>query len=44
MKVLTQTSYKKHNDLYIKIQGSIAVNGCQVGLAQRIPFYCQKPL
>ena len=35
MKVLTYTSYKEHNDLYTKIQGSIAVNGCQVGIAQK---------
>ena len=35
MRVLTYTTYKKHNDLCTKIQGSIAVNGCQVGLAQK---------
>ena len=35
MSVLTYTSNKVHNDLYTKIQGSIAVNGCQVGLAQK---------
>ena len=35
MKVLTYTTYKEHNDLYSKIQGSIAVNGCQAGLAQK---------
>ena len=35
MKVLTYTSYNEHNDLYTRIQGSIAVNGCQVGLAQK---------
>ena len=35
MRALTYTSYKEHNDLYIKIQGSIAVNGWQVGLAQK---------
>ena len=35
MKVLTYTSYKELNDLYTKIQDSIAVNGYQVGLAQK---------
>ena len=35
MKVLTYTSYNKHCDLYTKIHGSIAVNGCQFGLAQK---------
>ena len=35
MKALTYTSYKEHNDVYTKIRGSIAVNGCQVGLAQK---------
>ena len=35
MRVLTYTSYNEHNDLYTKIQGSIAVTGCQVGLAQK---------
>ena len=35
MKVLTYTSYNEHNDLYTRIQGSVAVNGCQVGLAQK---------
>ena len=34
MKVLTYTSYKEHCDLYTKIHGLIAVNSCQVGLAQ----------
>ena len=35
MKVLTYTSYKEHCDLYTEIHGSIAVNSCQVGLAQK---------
>ena len=35
MKVLTYTSYKEHCGLYTKIHGSIAVNGCQVLLAQK---------
>ena len=35
MKVLTYTSYKEHYDLYTKLHGSIAVNGLQVGLAQK---------
>ena len=35
MKVLTYTSYKEHWDLYTEIHGSIAVNGCQIGLAQK---------
>ena len=34
MKVLTYTSYKKHCDLYTKTHGSIAVNSCQIELAQ----------
>ena len=35
MKVLTYTVYNEHHDLYTEIQGSIAVNGRQVGLAQK---------
>ena len=35
MKVLTYTSYKEHCDLYNEVHGSIAVNSCQVGLAQK---------
>ena len=35
MKVLTYASYKEHCDPYTEIHGSIAVNGCQVGLAQK---------
>ena len=35
MKVLTYTSYKEHYDVYTKIHGSIAVNSCQIELAQR---------
>ena len=35
MKVLTYTSYKEHCDLYTEIHGSIAVNICQIGLAQK---------
>ena len=35
MKVLTYTTYKKHNDLYTEIHGSIAVNSCQIGLPQK---------
>ena len=35
MRVLTYTTYKEHNDLYTKIQGSVTVNYCQVGLAQK---------
>ena len=35
MKVLTYTSYKEHYDLYTKIQGSIAVNSCQIWLTQK---------
>ena len=35
MKVLTYTSYKEHCDLYTEIQGSIAVNSCQIELAQK---------
>ena len=35
MKVLTYTSYKEHFDLYTEIHGSIAVNSCQIELAQK---------
>ena len=35
MKVLTYTSYKEHYDLYTEIHGSIAVNNCQIELAQK---------
>ena len=41
MKVLTYTSYKEHCELYTKIHGSIAVNSCQIELAQKISFYYQ---
>ena len=35
MKVLTYTSYKEYYDLYTKIHGSIAIHGCQIGIAQK---------
>ena len=35
MKVLTYTSYKEHCNLYTEINGSIAVNSCQIELAQK---------
>ena len=35
IRVLTYTTCKEYNDLYTKIQGLIAVNGCHVGLAQK---------
>ena len=35
MKVLTDTLYKEHCDLYTEIYGSIAVNSCQIELAQK---------
>ena len=35
MKVLTYTSYKEHCDLYTEIHGLIAVNSCQIELAQK---------
>ena len=35
MNVLTYTSYKKHCELYTEIHGSIAVNSCQIELAQK---------
>ena len=34
MKVLTDTLHKEHCKLYTEIQGSIAVNICQIELAQ----------
>ena len=35
MKVLTYTSYKEHCDLHTEIHGSIAINSCQIELAQK---------
>ena len=35
MKVLTYTSFKEHCDLYTEIHGSIAIDSCQVGLAEK---------
>ena len=35
IKVLTYTSFKEHCDLYTEIHGSIAVNSCQIELAQK---------
>ena len=35
MKALTYTLYKQHCELYTEIHGSIAVNSCQIGLAQK---------
>ena len=35
MKILTYTSYNEHNDLYSNIHGSIAIHGCQIGIAQK---------
>ena len=35
MKVLTYSLYKKHCDLHTEIHGLIAVNSCQVELAQK---------
>ena len=35
MKVLSYTSYQEPGDLYIEIHGSIAVNSCQIRLAQK---------
>ena len=39
MKVLTHASYKEHCNLYTEIHGSIAVNRCQIELAQKIFYY-----
>ena len=35
MRVLTYASYKEHYDPYTEIHGSIAVNSCQIELAQK---------
>ena len=35
MKVLTYILYKEHCDLHTEIHGSIAVNSCQIELAQK---------
>ena len=35
MKVSTYKSHKEHYDLYTKSHGSIAINGCQVGISQK---------
>ena len=32
---MTYTSYKEHCDLYTEIHGLIAVNSCQIELAQK---------
>ena len=34
MKVLTYTSYVEHCELYTELHGSIAVDSCQIELAQ----------
>ena len=44
MNVLTYTSYKEHYDLYTKIHGSIAVNSCQIRLAQKDIILLSKAL
>ena len=43
MKVLTYTLYKEHYDLYTKILGSIAVNSCQIRLAEKDTILLSKP-
>ena len=43
MKVLTYTPYKEHYDLYTKILGSIAVNSCQIRLAEKDTILLSKP-
>ena len=35
MRVLTYMSYKEHCELYTEIHGSIAINSCQIELAQK---------
>ena len=35
MRVLTYKSYKEHCELYTEIHGSIAINSCQIKLAQK---------
>ena len=35
MKLLTYTSYKENYGPYTEIHGSIAINSCQIGLAQK---------
>ena len=44
MKVLAHKSYKEHCDVYTDIHGSIAVNRCQIKLAQKMLFYYQVSL
>ena len=44
MKVLTYASCKEHYDLYTKIHGSIAVNSCQIRLAQKDIILLSKAL
>ena len=39
MKVLTYTSYKEHCDMYTEIHGLIAVNSCQIKIAQKDIIY-----
>ena len=35
MRALTYKSYKRHCELYTEIHGSIAINSCQIELAQK---------
>ena len=35
MKVLNNTLYKEHYELYFEIHGSVAANSCQIELAQK---------
>ena len=44
MKVLTYSSYKENYDLYTENHDLIAVNSCQVRLAQKDIFYYQSSL
>ena len=43
MKVLIYTSCKEHCDLYTKILGSIAVDSCQIRLAEKDTILLSKP-
>ena len=42
MKVLTYTLNKEHSELYTETHGSIAVNSCQIELAQKDIFLLSK--
>ena len=43
MRVLTYTTCNEHSDLYTKTHGSIAIHGCQIGIAQKDIILLSRP-